>query len=178
MSKNKIYCIVGPSGVGKTTVTRYLCEQEGYKDIASLTTRPMREGEVQGVGHYYVTYEEFHKYDMVAYTMFDGNEYGVPKSMVDEADFYVIDIAGVKMLRECYHDKDIVVVYLAITPEEAARRMRMRGDSEEKIAKRLANDAEMFADMDGLAPDYIIDANGDFESVVNALRNIVKQPEA
>ena len=82
------------------------------------------------------------------------------------------------MLRECYHDKDIVVVYLAITPEEAARRMRMRGDSEEKIAKRLANDAEMFADMEGLAPDYIIDANGDVESVVNALRNIVKQPEA
>ena len=93
--------------------------------------------------------------------------------MLDECDLYVIDIEGVKTLRERYSGKQLVVIYLDITPEEAARRMRVRGDSEEKIQKRLANDAVMFADMEGLAADYIVDANRTEDEVLASLCSII-----
>lgn len=175
---DKLYCVVGPSGSGKSTVTWAIeeaLEKMGapyvLKAVASMTTRPPRyPGEP---GHVYVSKAEFDTYEMVAYTMFDGNEYGVPASMLDECGLYVIDIEGVKTLRERYHGKSLVVVYLDITPEEAARRMRVRGDSEEKIQKRLANDAVMFADMEGLAADYIIDANGNEQETLDRLCSVI-----
>lgn len=175
---DKLYCVVGPSGSGKSTVTwaieKALAEMNApyiMKAVASMTTRPPRyHGEP---GHVYVSKAEFDTYEMVAYTMFDGNEYGVPASMLDECSLYVIDIEGVKTLRERYSGKQLVVVYLDITPEEAARRMRVRGDSEEKIQKRLANDAVMFADMEGLAADFIIDANGSEEETLDRLCSVI-----
>lgn len=175
---NKLYCVVGPSGSGKSTVTWSIEETLAkmgapcvLKAVASMTTRlPRYPGEP---GHVYVSKAEFDTYEMVAYTMFDGNEYGVPAFMLDECSLYVIDIEGVKTLRERYHGKPLVVVYLDITPEEAARRMRVRGDSEEKIRKRLANDEVMFADMEGLAPDYILDANGNEQETLDRLCSVI-----
>ena len=175
---DKLYCIVGPSGSGKSTVTWAI--QKGLEEInatrvlkpvESMTTRPPRyPGEP---GHVYVSKEEFDTYEMVAYTMFDGNEYGVPAEMLDECDFYVIDIDGVKTLRKRYKGKELVVVYLAITPEEAAKRMYARGASEAEVNKRLANDAVMFADLDGLAADYIIDANRSKKEVLDDLCKVI-----
>lgn len=175
---DKLYNIVGPSGSGKSTLTfaiqkalKKMKAKRGLTPVESMTTRPPRyPGEP---GHVYVTKEEFDKYEMVAYTQFDGNEYGVPASMLDECDLYVIDIEGVKTLRERYSGKQLVVIYLDITPEEAARRMCVRGDSEEKIQKRLANDAVMFADMEGLAADYIVDANRTEDEVLASLCSII-----
>ena len=175
---DKLYCVVGPSGSGKFTVTWAIEEAltkmgapRILKAVASMTTRaPRYPGEP---GHVYVSKAEFDTYEMVAYTMFDGNEYGVPASMLDECSLYVIDIEGVKTLRERYNGKPLVVVYLDITPEEAARRMRVRGDSEEKIQKRLANDEVMFADMEGLAPDYILDANGNEQETLDRLCSVI-----
>lgn len=175
---NKLYCVVGPSGSGKSTVTwaiQEMMEQMGaphvLKAVASMTTRaPRYPGEP---GHVYVTKEEFDRYEMVAYTMFDGKEYGVPAEMLDDCDMYVVDIEGVKTLRERYNRKEIVVVYLDITTEEATKRMRIRGDSEDKIQRRLANDAVMFADLDGLAADYVLDANGTKEETIERLCTVI-----
>lgn len=175
---DKLYCIVGPSGSGKSTVTWAI--QKGLEEInatrilkpvESMTTRPPRyPGEP---GHVYVSKEEFDTYEMVAYTMFDSNEYGVPAEMLDECDFYVIDIDGVKTLRKRYKGKELVVVYLDITPEEAAKRMYARGASEAEVNKRLANDSIMFADLDGLAADYIIDANRSKKEVLDDLCKVI-----
>lgn len=170
--QDALICVVGPSGCGKSTMSGAMVKKyPQLSEVWSMTTRPARY--LNEPGHIYVTKEEFDKYEMVAYTMFDGNEYGVPASMLDNADFYVIDIEGVKTLRDRYAGKKLVVVYLDVTPDVAAERMKKRGDSDEKIKKRLANDAIMFSDIKGLAPDYVIDANrnedavrADFESIV------------
>lgn len=175
---DKLYCIVGPSGSGKSTVTWTIQKRleqinapRVLKPVESMTTRPPRyPGEP---GHVYVSKEEFDTYEMVAYTMFDGNEYGVPAEMLDECDFYVIDIDGVKTLRKRYKGKELVVVYLDITPEESAKRMYDRGASEAEVKKRLANDAVMFADLDGLAADYIIDANRSKKEVLDDLCKVI-----
>ncbi len=172
--KRFLMCVVGPSGCGKSTMSGAMVKKyPQLSEVWSMTTRPARYPNEPG--HMYVTKEEFDKHTMVAYTMFDGNEYGVPASMLDDADFYVIDIDGVKTLRQRYSGKELVVVYLDVTPEVAAARMRKRGDSDAKIEKRLANDAVMFSDMEGLAPDYIIDATRDEDAVSADFEQLVKQ---
>lgn len=139
-----IYCIVGPSGCGKTTLVEALEAKYGFKAVQSYTTRPPRfEGET---GHIFVTPEEFKALgEMCAYTEFDGYEYGVTSDLIEHNDLYVIDPSGVEFLREKYNGtKGIKVIGITAGTEVLIERMHQRGDSDQKIVKRLANDAKMF----------------------------------
>ena len=50
----KLITIIGPSGAGKDTVALMLSAILGYDVLCSYTTRPMREGEVDGKEHHFV----------------------------------------------------------------------------------------------------------------------------
>jgi guanylate kinase len=139
-----IYLIVGPSGVGKTTVANELARLYGYKVVQSYTTRPPRyENEP---GHIFVNEEEFNALgELCAYTEYNGCKYGVPQTMVDECDLYIIDPPGVEYLREHYHGgKKIVVIGLYAEVDKLRHRMKKRGDSNEEIEARLKNDRVVF----------------------------------
>lgn len=141
-----IYCILGPSGSGKTTLSEALNAKYGYKPIESYTTRsPRFEGET---GHVFVSQDKFNALgELCAYTQFDGHEYGVTSDLIDKNDVYVIDPAGVDVLRAKYNGiKGIKVIGIVADVDVLVERMEGRGDSDEKIIKRLANDAEMFKD--------------------------------
>lgn len=150
-----IYLVVGRSGSGKTTVTNILHELFALNTVESFTTRPPRyENEP---GHTFVSKEDFDKIPMVAYTMFNGYEYGVPEEMVDKAQLYVIDIPGVKTLQERYVGKPIKTVYIDCDKETLRKRMLERGDSEEAVTKRMANDDVMFAEENTFPFDVRVD---------------------
>ena len=53
----KIYCIIGKSGTGKDTVLAELLKNSklSITKIVPYTTRPQREGEVEGVNYHYVS---------------------------------------------------------------------------------------------------------------------------
>lgn len=146
-----IYCVVGVSGSGKTTLAELLEGKYGLKTVQSYTTRPQRyEGET---GHIFVNKEEFDALgEMCAYTNFAGNEYGVTADLVDASDTYVIDVAGVKYLKEKYHGKkNINTITLRCSETVVRNRMAARGDSEEKINERIEHDALAFMDIDDVA---------------------------
>lgn len=167
-----IYCIVGPSGSGKTTIAEALQERYGWKTIESYTTRPPRyEGET---GHVFVSEEEFKSLgEMCAYTKFDGHEYGVTADIVDKSDLYVIDPPGLEMVREKYHgEKGIQVIGLYVPVDVLARRMRLRGDSEEKIHGRLVHDVEVFRGL-GQISDVYIDASGPLGPICEFIHEFV-----
>lgn len=56
-----IYVVSAPSGTGKTTLNRRLItEHQATVEISvSYTTRPQRQGEIDGVHYHYVTSEQF-----------------------------------------------------------------------------------------------------------------------
>ncbi|MEG1726209.1 MAG: GTPase, partial [Anaerovoracaceae bacterium] len=59
-NKYKVIAIVGKSGAGKDAILNALCDKyKGLNKIISTTTRPIREGEVEGVSYHYVTGDEF-----------------------------------------------------------------------------------------------------------------------
>ena len=171
-----IYCIVGPSGSGKTTIAEALEREYGWKTIESYTTRPPRyEGET---GHVFVSEEEFKALgELCAYTRFDGYEYGVTSDIIDRSDLYVIDPAGLELFQEKYCGaKGIQVIGLYVPVDVLARRMRLRGDSEEKISERLAHDAKAFRGL-GQISDVYIDASGPVGPICDFIHEFVEVKE-
>jgi guanylate kinase len=61
MNKYKIVAIMGKAGAGKDTLLRECLALDSNRlhEIISCTTRPPREGEVEGVNYYYLTEKEF-----------------------------------------------------------------------------------------------------------------------
>lgn len=155
--KDKILCIIGRSGSGKTTIAEEL-EKRGFVAVQSYTTRkPRFEGER---GHTFVSDEEFNKLkNILAYNEYNGARYCTTMFQIDNSDVYVVDIPGLKMLREKYHGlKRIVAVGLMVSEEVARGRMLLRGDSDEKVKSRISEDNTAFADL-GNCCDFMIDSS-------------------
>lgn len=153
--KDKIICIVGRSGSGKTTAAEYLEELYGLKSIQSYTTRPKRNP--NETGHTFVTKDEFDEIrgDVVAYNLYNGYEYAATKTQIEENDIYVVDIPGLLELKEKYDgSKEIVVVGLFVDDSTALQRMMDRGDSPQKILERLESD-KCFANLARYCDLYI-----------------------
>lgn len=137
---NPLFCFVGASGSGKTSIVDKLEVQYNYKSIESYTTRkPRYDGET---GHTFINDTEFDNLvDIVAYTEYNGFRYCATKQQLNEADLYVVDINGVESLLEKYdNERTIVVIYLDTTVYTRINRMLDRGDSDMKIVSRLLQD--------------------------------------
>ena len=57
--KIKVVALFGKAGSGKDTILKEAAAAGGLHEIVSCTTRPMREGEVDGVDYHYLTNEQF-----------------------------------------------------------------------------------------------------------------------
>lgn len=98
-----IICLIGPSGSGKTTLATEM-ETFGIPQLVSYTTRPMRPGETEGVGHHFITDSEAEEllrtHRPLAYTVFGGYRYFALFSQLKFASrpndvlTYVIDEEG------------------------------------------------------------------------------------
>lgn len=108
-----IIAIIGPSGSGKTTMAKVMAEN-GIPTIVSYTTRPMREGETNGIEHWFVTPEEKpNESEMIAYTKFGNYEYWATISQINNICTYVIDEKGLFYLQEKFSDACVIfTVYI------------------------------------------------------------------
>jgi len=170
-----IYCIAGPSGSGKTTIAEELKKRYGMKVLESYTTRaPRYEGET---GHIFVTSEKFHEMEMCAYTVFDGNEYGVTPDLIEKNDIYIIDIAGVDYLREHYTgSKGLKVIGLITSRTILQERMEQRGDKPENIQRRLEHDEIAFSKLLDI-PDIVVKSDHNIDAIVETIYNWIKGKE-
>lgn len=88
--KGLLIVLSGPSGVGKGTVRKEIFDDPttSYKYSISMTTRNMREGEVDGVDYFFKTKEEFEALiqedQFIEYAEYVGNYYGTPVQYVKD----------------------------------------------------------------------------------------------
>ncbi len=136
--------ISGPSGVGKGTVRRALFNMPNHDLVysVSMTTRPPRPGEVDGVDYYFVSKETFLKRikenKFLEWAEFVGNYYGTPRDKVDEQldrgkeVVLEIEVEGALQVRK--QMKDAVFVFLVPPGRKALyERLLKRGTEEKKL---------------------------------------------
>lgn len=148
-----ILVISGPSGAGKTTLSRNLLDSlDNLKYSISVTARPPRGNEEDGVDYYFVNEEVFERMVMeeefAEWAKVHGNYYGTKKRFLEETisegqDILLdIDVQGGIKIKERYPDA-ILIFVLPPTFAELTERLRNRGvDSEEVINRRLINARE------------------------------------
>lgn len=144
-----ILVLSGPSGAGKSSLIAKITDHIGptYFSI-STTTRPRREGEVEGVHYYFVSVEEFKREIeqelFLEYAVVHGNYYGTSLSSVKNAlkegklIIFDIDVQGHDAVQNRLSDITTSVFITTPTLEELKRRLHNRStDSEEIINKRV-----------------------------------------
>jgi guanylate kinase len=138
-----------PSGAGKTTLTRLLREQEPSLTLSvSVTTRPRRHSEVEGVHYRFIDVETFtlmrDRGDLLEWAEVHGNFYGSPRREIDRAlaagqdILFDIDYQGAQQIRTNAASDVVSIFILPPSIPEMRRRLERRAeDPPEMIARRL-----------------------------------------
>ena len=146
--KGMLVVISGPSGAGKGTLAdRLLNDDPSLIFSVSVTTRPRREYEIEGVHYYFITEE---KYDsligedaFVEHAAFSGHRYGTLKSEVDrrinEGKNVLLDIDQQGAQAVMRSRPDCVSIFILPPSYESLRvRLHTRNtDDEREIERRL-----------------------------------------
>lgn len=151
MKKGLLIILSGPSGVGKGTIRRYIMDRYKIKlsYSISMTTRPQREKEVEGVDYYFVSDEEFDRNiaedNFLEWEEFVGHRYGTPKDKVETLRnqgknvLLEIEVNGAAEVMSKVND-DRVISFFLMPPNIQTLESRIRRrktESEEVIQARL-----------------------------------------
>ena len=174
--------IIGASGSGKTTVVENLVKEYFPNEEIVISKTKRKRRFVTETGHEFCTAADLEKDRrsgcIVAYNYYDGNEYWATIEQIEKSKFFVVDIPGLMQLKREYKGpKKILTIGLGITAETAAKRMKARGDSPEKIADRLALDGDAFRDVADMSDLFIKVDNLSVEQVTDIVANYIKITE-
>lgn len=141
--------ISGPSGVGKTTITRAI--ERSVPDATfsvSATTRPKTDADVEGVDYTFYSVEEFEKLveedAFLEHATYAGNMYGTLRAPVEaqlergRLVILEIDVQGAQIVKQKL-PQAFALFILPPSEEELLARLRARKrESEEIIQRRFA----------------------------------------
>ena len=179
--------ISGPSGVGKGTVRKALFSMPNHNLVysVSMTTRPMRPGEQEGVDYYFVSREEFEKRieegKFLEHAEFVGNYYGTPLDKVNErleaGNEVVLEIEVEGALQVKRKVPECVMIFIVPPGKQALYdRLRKRGtECEEIIEARIEKANREFK----LAKyyDYIV-VNDEVNNAADRIMAIIRAEHA
>jgi guanylate kinase len=171
-----------PSGAGKTTIARLLAERDpGLQLSVSVTTRPRREGEVEGRDYDFIDRYRFDqmvaKGELLEHATVFGNCYGTPRQPIEVALVAGRDVVGdldwqgAQQLTKTVRG-DLVSVFV-LPPSRAALETRLRNraqDSAAVVAARMAKSAEETSHWSEY--DYVV-VNHEIERSVSQVQAIV-----
>ena len=194
---NAILVIVGPSGVGKTTVANRVVERDpSFEFVRSATTRAPR-GDGNDSEYLYLTREEFlgrvDSGQMLEYMEYGGNLYGTPASEVErihsegKTPLLVLDIEGAKSLRRGNFDFRSVILYVYEDLATINGRLSARtGATPESVARRCELNKRDYLSMpeishlfdDFLRNDVVDEAASEVMAIFEAVCGGAARPDA
>lgn len=180
--KRKLTIILGKTCSGKDSIVNELIKR-GYKKIVTNTTRPMRNGEIQGKTYNFMKREDFidavgeGKFaEYTCYNVASGETwyYGTTKDSLKVGKIVILNPAGFKNVREKINIP-YRAIYLYANDDIIRERLIQRGDNPEEAERRLLADKNDFEPIEPLV-DYIIMNNGQktIEQLANNVIDIIE----
>jgi len=139
----RLIVLSGPAGVGKSTVAGQVCRRLGLLRTVTATTRPPRDGEVDGREYHFLTKEEFQRRiargAFLEHALVHEQLYGTPRAPIDRAvaagedRLLVIDVQGAMQVQE--QCPEALFIFLD-APDDATLRERLAQRGTEDAAER------------------------------------------
>lgn len=169
-------CIVGKSGSGKSELCNALTNK-GYNKVITYTTRPPRDGEVDGVDYHFVDDEYFteHKNDFLETATYRGWQYGSMKKDFHEDSVAVLTPAGMRKLQLYYTVDDTQMDSLATVLLVAPRKDRLVKliETRDDIDEVLRREQTEVGQFDGVDSEVDFVLSNDYETTPAKLASIL-----
>lgn len=176
--------LMGKGGAGKDAVKSILIKKYGFHSLTSYTSRPKRDGEIDGENYRFISSEEFESkmadgffaewksYEVGGETWY----YGLSKEDIEQADEKTVTIltpSGVKDVRKLIDNS--AVIYLYINNSTQKNRLKLRNDKHDDMNDRIKRDDEDFKGAELIADRIVYNDRGyDIEEVTS---KVVEQYE-
>lgn len=153
MGEARLTVLSGPSGVGKDAVVAAVrrLHPEVWVSV-SVTTRPPRPTEIDGVEYHFVDRDEFHRLveagELLENAEYAGNLYGTPRGPVecrlvkDQSALLVIELQGMRQVRKLMPEAQFVFLAPPSWPE-LVRRLVGRGTEPAEVRRRRLDQAQI-----------------------------------
>ena len=175
----------GVAGAGKDTIKKELIKRmENVESLPSYTSRPMREGDVEGGTYNFISREDFEKMienqEFYEYDIHHNQYYGTSRKLLNNkiksGKIIVkdIDVNGTEHLKELLgNDTKVVTIFLRVPKEELKHRLENRIDkpSPQEVILRL-NRFDYEESRINLY-DYVL-KNNDLEKTVQIIMTIIE----
>lgn len=161
----KIFFLMGKSASGKDSIYSELLSDESLmlKPYVGYTTRPIRDGETQGVEYYFTTKKDLDAYEksgkLIEYRVYDTvygewYYYSVDNEKVDLENndyIYIGTLESFVKMRDYYGEEKVVPLYIEVEDglrlERAINRERtQKNPGYEEVCRRFLGDAKDFSE--------------------------------
>ncbi|RWP36721.1 MAG: guanylate kinase [Mesorhizobium sp.] len=171
-----------PSGAGKSTIARNLLESDSSLELSvSVTTRPRRGSEIEGVHYHFHTMREFERLrdsdELLEWAEVHGNCYATPREPAELAlaqgrdMLFDIDWQGAQQLKEKMRADIVSIFILPPSMKELKARLKRRAEDQESVIetrlKNARNEIEHWKEY-----DFVI-INDDLDRAFAEVRGIV-----
>ena len=146
--KSKYIVFSAPSGAGKTTIIKVLLDEISEMALSiSATTRPMRNGEINGKDYYFLSKDSFEeairKNRFLEYETVHDNLYGTLKDKVNDlvkdgkSVIFDIDVKGAKAVKKHYPDAILIFIKPPSKKVLKQRLIDRKSEDQKTLERRL-----------------------------------------
>lgn len=179
-----IYCVLGRTGSGKSTITKDAAKQLNMSILHSYSTRQyLRQGETkENSDHTLILPDEVEKYrdDMIAYTDRVGYCNFATKQQLLDNDFYIINPTGYYELKLKTKDMDIelVTIMVNVPYNDLRKRAEKRGDYDAWQANYIKESEEFSSFEKSNLIDYFVLNDRSLEESVAKMVRVINKDKA
>lgn len=182
-----IICIMGHSGSGKDTVSNMLSEELNFRKIIPVTTRPMRNGERNGIDYFFYDDNYFNEErdNLIAireFNVWNGDtwKYAFDKRAFNSNDTVVVttDLLGFKTLKNTFKEDMVIGIFLDVPISTLVKRLKERNTPQKEISRRLVDDMNKYKNFkkeyNGNVPYMFTVRNVYLDKTLYTIKNILK----
>ena len=171
----KIFAIQGFTSSGKDTIAKRVSKEFNIPILVSHTTRPRREGEIDGVSYHFVDDDFFNKNEFLEERSYNTEygiwKYGLHKSELENKSYalFIVDRQGYEELQERLGKDKLTSIFIEASESDLKERNELRGDCPNEFLRRLDDDKKRF---NGYLADYVV-YNKNLENAIKKVKIII-----